>query len=178
MKIVINGIHANLRFSSAHMIPLHECCGGIHGHSYIVDVQFEGERSGEFGFVVDFREAKDIVREICSRLDHKVLIPSKSRTIEFVENSENFQDIENRRFSNVQKDGGKSIEFKIMQKEYKLPQEDCCLLPLESTSAEDLAEYFAEEIYKYLKETDNNIKSIQICVNEGIGQGAYFKKSV
>jgi len=65
MKIVINGIHANLRFSSAHMIPLHKSCGGIHGHSYIVDVQFEGERSGEFGFVVDFKKAKDIVHEIC-----------------------------------------------------------------------------------------------------------------
>jgi 6-pyruvoyltetrahydropterin/6-carboxytetrahydropterin synthase len=159
MKIVINGIHANLRFSSAHIIPLHESCGGIHGHSYIVDVQFEGERTGEFGFVVDFKKAKDIVRGICSRLDHKVLIPSHSKTIEF------------------QKEDDKSIEFRIMQKEYRLPLEDCCLLPLETTSAEDLAEYFAEEISKHLKETEN-IRSIQICVNEGIGQGAYFEKSL
>jgi len=160
MKIVINGIHANLRFSSAHMIPLHKSCGGIHGHSYIVDVQFEGERAGEFGFVVDFKKAKSIVSSICSRLDHKILIPSKSKTIEF------------------QKKDGKSIEFKIMQKEYRLPLEDCCLLPLESTSAEDLAEYFAGEIYKRLKEIDNNVICIHICVNEGIGQGAYFEKSV
>jgi len=159
MKIVINGIHANLRFSSAHMIPFHEFCGGIHGHSYIVDVQFEGERTGEFGFVVDFKKAKDIVRRICSRLDHKVLIPSKSRKIEF------------------KKEDSESIEFRIMQKEYRLPLEDCCLLPLETTSAEDLAEYFAEEISKHLKET-GNISSIQICVNEGIGQGAYFRKSL
>lgn len=42
MKIVINGIHANLRFASAHMIPCHEFCGGIHGHSYHVDVTVEG----------------------------------------------------------------------------------------------------------------------------------------
>lgn len=159
MKIVINGIHANLRFSSAHMIPLHESCGGIHGHSYIVDVQFEGERSGEFGFVVDFKQAKDIVRRICSRLDHKVLIPEKSKVIHF----KNMDSL--------------SVEFKIGKKEYKLPLEDCCILPLGSTSAEDLAEYFAEEIFKYLKETDNNISSVQICVNEGIGQGAYFQKT-
>ncbi|WP_414470245.1 6-carboxytetrahydropterin synthase [Methanobacterium sp. ACI-7] len=158
MKIVINGIHANLRFSSAHMIPLHESCGGIHGHSYIVDVEFEGERSGEFGFVVDFKKAKGIVREICSELDHKVLLPSESNVIQFKTQDK------------------KSIEFQIGEKDYKLPLEDCCLLPLKSTSAEDLAEYFTEEIFKYLEETNNNISCVQICVNEGIGQGAYFQK--
>lgn len=159
MKIVINGIHANLRFSSAHMIPLHESCGGIHGHSYIVDLVIEGERSGEFGFVVDFKKAKRVVRDICSELDHKVLIPCKSDVVEFTNKDEN------------------SIEFTVGQKEYKLPLEDCCLLPLKSTSAEDLAEYFAEEIFKYLEKINNNLSSVQVCVNEGIGQGAYFQKT-
>ncbi len=160
MKGMINGVHSNLRFSSAHMIPLHEDCGVIHGHSYIVDVQFEGERSGEFGFVVDFKKAKGIVRDICSRLDHKVLIPCESDVVDFMHKDE------------------KSIEFIVGKKEYKLPLEDCCLLPLKSTSAEDLAEYFAEEIFKYLEGTNNNISSVQICINEGIGQGAYFEKSM
>lgn len=159
MKIEINGIHANLRFSSAHMIPLHESCGGIHGHSYIVDLQVEGERNGKFGFVVDFKEAKGIVRDICSKFDHKVLIPCNNDAIEFTYKDD------------------KSIEFKIGKKEYKLPLEDCCLLELKSTSAEDLAEYFAEETFKYLKETNSSISSVQICVNEGIGQGACFQKT-
>jgi len=160
MKVVINGIHANLRFSSAHMIPLHESCGGIHGHSYIVDLAIEGERSGKFGFVVDFKQAKGIVRDMCSELDHKVLIPCKSDVIKFTEKNEN------------------SIEFTVGQKEYKLPLEDCCLLPLKSTSAEDLAEYFAEETFKYLVKTNSNISRVQVCVNEGIGQGAHYEKSI
>ena len=161
MKIIINGIHANLRFSSAHMIPCHQFCGGIHGHSYHVDVQVEGERSGEFGFVVDFKKVKELMREICEKLDHKVLIPLNSAEIEF-------KNLEN------------SIEFSISDKEYKLPAEDCYLLPLKSTSAEDLAEYFADKLYNLLKEdgdkSENTIKSVQICVNEGIGQGAYFER--
>lgn len=160
MKIVINGIHANLRFASAHMIPLHESCGGIHGHSYIVDLVIEGERSGEFGFVVDFKQAKNTVRSICKKLDHKVLIPYKSDVIEFVNKDKN------------------SLEFIIGQKEYKLPIEDCCILPIKSTSAEDLAEYFAKEIFKYLEKTNSNISRVQVCVNEGIGQGAYYEESV
>ena len=159
MKIVINGIHANLRFSSAHMIPRHQFCGGIHGHSYHVDVVVEGERSGRFRFVVDFKEVKGIVRHICSKLDHKVLIPLKSDEIKF----KNLED---------------PVEFSIGPKEYKLPLEDCCLLPLDSTSAEDLAEFFAEELYNVLKESEDEITGVQICVNEGIGQGAYFVKKV
>lgn len=159
MKIVINGIHANLRFSSAHMIPKHQFCGGIHGHSYHVDVVVEGERCGEFGFVVDFKKVKEITRQICSKLDHKVLIPLKSDEIEF---------------KNLEND----VEFSIGHKDYKLPQEDCCLLPLKSTSAEELAEYFAEKIFNSIKKSENRaddeISSVQVCVNEGIGQGAYF----
>ncbi len=159
MKIVINGIHANLRFSSAHMIPCHEFCGGIHGHSYHVDVQVEGERGGEFGFVVDFKKVKGVMRDLCTKLDHKVLIPLNNDEIVF---------------KNL--DG--SVEFSIGEKEYKLPAEDCHLLPLKSTSAEDLAEYLAEKLYNSLKSGSNDtIRSVQVCVNEGIGQGAYFEKS-
>ena len=38
MKINLDGIHTNLRFSSAHMVIGHPSCGRIHGHSYIVDI--------------------------------------------------------------------------------------------------------------------------------------------
>ncbi len=159
MKIVINGIHANLRFSAAHIIPKHESCGVIHGHSYIVDVVVEGERSGEFGFVVDFKKVKSIVRDICKKLDHRVLIPIKNTEMDF----KNLED---------------SVEFSIGPKEYKLPVEDCVLLDLKSTSAEDLSQYFAEELYQRLKKLNSELSSVQICVNEGIGQGAYFTKNV
>jgi len=158
MKIVINGIHANLRFSAAHMIPKHESCGVIHGHSYIVDVVVEGERSGDFGFVVDFKMVKDIIRRMCKKLDHRVLIPTKNQEIKF----DNLDD---------------PVRFSIGNKEYMLPLEDCLLLDLKSTSAEDLSEYFAEELYHDLKRINSKISSVEICVNEGIGQGAYFTKN-
>lgn len=158
MKIVINGIHANLRFSAAHMIPEHESCGVIHGHSYIVDVVVEGERSGEFGFVVDFKKVKGIVRNLCNELDHRVLIPLKNPKIHF-------------------KNINGPVEFSIGKKEYVLPLEDCRLLDLKSTSAEDLAEYFAHELFHDLKKINSEISQVQICVNEGIGQGAYFTKN-
>jgi 6-pyruvoyltetrahydropterin/6-carboxytetrahydropterin synthase len=158
MKIVINGIHANLRFSAAHMIPEHESCGVIHGHSYIVDVVVEGDRSGEFGFVVDFKEVKNIVRDLCKKMDHRVLIPLKNSKI---------------KFTNIEG----PIEFSIGDKNYMLPNEDCLLLDLRSTSAEELSEHFATELYDSLIKINPGISSVQICVNEGIGQGAYFTKN-
>jgi 6-pyruvoyltetrahydropterin/6-carboxytetrahydropterin synthase len=156
MKIVINGIHANLRFASAHMIPCHEFCGGIHGHSYHVDVIVEGERGGQFGFVADFKTVKALIRKMCKELDHKLLIPENSKELEF-----------------ISKD---PVEFSIGTKEYKIPREDCCLLPLPSTSAEDLAEYLADKLFQELR-NEGDIKSVEICVNEGIGQGAYSTKT-
>ena len=90
-------------------------------------------------------------------MDHRVLIPLKNPKIDF-------KDIE------------RNVEFFIGNKHYILPQEDCLLLDLNSTSAEDMAEYFAEELYHSLKEINSEISSVQICVNEGIGQGAYFTK--
>ncbi|UTB33683.1 MAG: 6-carboxytetrahydropterin synthase [Methanobacterium sp. ERen5] len=158
MKIIINGIHANLRFSAAHMIPEHESCGVIHGHSYIVDVVVEGDRSGEFGFVVDFKEVKKIVRDLCKKMDHRVLIPLKNPKI---------------KFTNIKG----PIEFSIGDKNYMLPNEDCMLLDLKSTSAEELSEYFATELHSSLIKINPGISSVQICVNEGIGQGAYFTKN-
>ena len=77
MKILVNGIQSNLRFSSAHVIPGHESCGFIHGHSYFVDVEIEGERAGDFEFVVDFKDVKkygtlkkdvgEILRKLCEQ---------------------------------------------------------------------------------------------------------------
>lgn len=82
MKVNLDGIHANLRFSAAHMVIGHESCGKIHGHSYIVDVEVSGERSGKFGFVIDFKILKSIARKICKSLDHRVLIPVDSPDLE------------------------------------------------------------------------------------------------
>ncbi|MCL2157099.1 MAG: 6-carboxytetrahydropterin synthase [Methanobrevibacter sp.] len=170
MKIMINGIHANLRFSSAHIIPNHESCGCIHGHSYLVDVEIEGERSGEFEFVADFKDVKESVRKICNRLDHKVLIPINNENMEFKGlnpseklSLEDFKDL-------------KFLDFSIGNKNYKLPKEDCVLLPLKHTSAEELSKYFTCKLFEDIQNKGYNIATISLGVNEGIGQGALFKK--
>ncbi len=171
MKILVNGIQSNLRFSSAHVIPGHESCGFIHGHSYFVDVEIEGERAGKFEFVVDFKDIKKYTKAICDELDHRLLIPVYNDLIEF-------KDFDKKKDSifNLKKE--KSVYFKIDGKGYTIPSVDCVFLPLPYTSAEELSKFFAESLAKKLSEDYNNLEYISVCVNEGIGQGAEYRKEL
>ena len=158
MKIILDGIHTNLRFSSAHMIIGHDACGKIHGHSYILDLEIEGEPTGEYGFVIDFKIIKEIARKICKSLDHRLIIPYNHPEIEVIEENDEI------------------FHFKTQdKKEYLVPQEDIVILPIKSTNAESIAVYITEKIMDELLEY-NNLKYIEIQVNEGIGQGAAYKK--
>ena len=170
MKIIINGIHGNLRFSSAHIIPTHDSCGCIHGHSYFVDVEIEGEKSGEFEFVADFKDIKDSVRRICEKLDHRILIPINNEKMEFKGlNDSNELSLDD--FKDID-----YLDFTIENKNYKFPIEDCVLLPLKHTSAEELSKYFACKLFEDIQNKGYDIATISLCVNEGIGQGALYKK--
>lgn len=175
MKIMINGINAGLRFSSAHIIPAHVSCGFIHGHSYFVDVEIEGNRSGDYDFVVDFKDVKNSVRSICKKLDHRVLIPINNKNMKF-KGINHFEELDSDELSVLDFCNKDYVEFIIKNKEYKFPMEDCVLLPLKHSSAEELSQYFANIIFEDLKEKGYEIDSVSVCVNEGIGQGAFCKK--
>lgn len=157
MRVNLDGIHTNLRFSAAHMVIGHESCGKIHGHSYIVDVEVDGERSGKFGFVIDFKILKNITRDICKSLDHRVLIPVNSPDLSMKYEDEN------------------TVEFTVLDcLDYKLPKQDVVLLPITSTTAESLSVYITENIVEEIKDFDN-LNYIEVQVNEGIGQGASYR---
>ena len=169
MKIMINGIQSNLRFSSAHVIPGHESCGSIHGHSYFVDVEIEGERAGEFEFVVDFKDVKSYTKAICNELDHRLLIPVYNNLIDI-------KDFDKKTDSIFDLKEEKTVYFKIAGKGYSIPSEDCVFLPLPYSSAEELSKFFAETLAKKLAEKYDNLEYVAVGVNEGIGQGAIYKK--
>ena len=171
MKILINGIQSNLRFSSAHVIPGHESCGFIHGHSYFVDVEIGGERAGKFDFVVDFKDVKSYTRAICDELDHRLQIPVNNDQIEFKDFDKNKDSI-----FDLQKQ--KSVYFKIDGKGYTIPSVDCVFLPLPYSSAEELSMFFAKTLAKKLAETYDNLEYVAVCVNEGIGQGAEYREDL
>lgn len=149
MWIELDGWKAKLRFSACHIIPYHKKCGRLHGHTYAVSVKIIGEQFGEF--IIDFEVVKQIVSELCDKLDHRVLLAEKDPRLSFFKDKE-------------------SVKVVIQNgKTYLFPLEDVVFLPIDSLSAEDLCKYFTKEIAKRLKVS--NLTKIYVRVDEGIGQG-------
>ena len=155
--IYIDGWKANIRFSSAHIIPEYEKCGRLHGHTYAVHLKIFG-KPDEKGIIVDFSQVKETLKEICCDLDHKVLIPEKNSKVKIEKENDN-------------------LTILTLGKRYVLPFSDCCLLPINSTSAEKLSEYLLKRFIEKASLVDR-IDSIEIGVDEGFGQGARISKKI
>ena len=61
-------------FAAAHRLEAyHGKCENLHGHNFMVEAFFEGERLNEEGMLVDFAILKGYVNEALSELDHKYI---------------------------------------------------------------------------------------------------------
>ena len=140
--------HPTMSFSSAHFVISGGECEALHGHNYSVEVTIKGVID-ESGMVVDFREVKREVAKVCKILDHKVLLPGVSPSIQ------------------VEEDGG-SVFVSVEGKKYQFPLVDCVILPIRSTTAEHLAQYLSSQM-----EFSNNLV-VTICVSESRGSAGCY----
>lgn len=63
-----------LGFSAAHSLRgVGTRCENLHGHNWVVEVSVEGRRLDSKGICIDFRDLKEMVREVVDRLDHQYL---------------------------------------------------------------------------------------------------------
>jgi len=61
-------------FSAAHKLEdYHGRCEDLHGHNFIVEALFNGERVGTGGMVIDFQILKNHLREVLEKLDHRYI---------------------------------------------------------------------------------------------------------
>jgi len=153
--IEIDGWKSNISFSSAHIIPEYEKCGRLHGHTYAVHAKISGEPDNK-GIIIDFSLLKNMLRKIAGDLDHKVLIPEKSKAIKIIKEKKN-------------------VKINSQDNSYVFPLSDCIFLPIGSTSAENLAGYILDKILKKIS-LPSNVDGIEIGVDEGYGQGARISK--
>jgi 6-pyruvoyltetrahydropterin/6-carboxytetrahydropterin synthase len=65
----------SLAFDYAHILPLVEKCSILHGHTSTVMVEIIGEMKDNL--VIDFGEAKRIIKDTLSIIDHKFFISKK-----------------------------------------------------------------------------------------------------
>ncbi len=151
-----------LVFSSAHFITFrgHQC-ETLHGHNYRVGVTAEGGVDDETMFVVDFSILKKAVRKLVEEIDHKVLLPLKNPKLAF--RDEGHQ---------------RHVDY-FGQHTYTFPVVDCAMVPIENTTAEMLAQYFANRTWKELGDIGiRNLTAIEMEVEESFGQAATYRLAI
>jgi len=61
-------------FAAAHrLVGYQGKCEDLHGHNFVVEAFFSGEKLGDDGLLVDFKILKDYLRNVLDSLDHKYL---------------------------------------------------------------------------------------------------------
>ncbi|RLF30094.1 MAG: 6-pyruvoyl tetrahydropterin synthase family protein [Thermoplasmata archaeon] len=153
--VEIDGWKNSICFSASHLITGHKKCGQLHGHTYAIHAKIYGEKNKD-DIILDFSTIKKLLREIAEELDHKTLIPEKNNAVTILIKE-------------------KKVEISANNKKYVLPLEDCVLIPFSFTTAENLAEHVLNRLIEKIRLAEN-IKKIEICIDEGVGQGAGIEK--
>lgn len=82
-------IAKNFTWEMSHRLPYHQAaCKNIHGHSYKMRVELEGDLD-EFGMVLDYYQIKQIVMPLINKLDHCFLCdPNDNLMIKFLKEND------------------------------------------------------------------------------------------
>jgi len=81
-------ITTRMEFDAGHRIPGHKStCKNLHGHRYALEVTIKGEvimleQASEFGMVMDFKDAKELIKStIVDRWDHAFIVYEKDHEV-------------------------------------------------------------------------------------------------
>jgi 6-pyruvoyltetrahydropterin/6-carboxytetrahydropterin synthase len=70
-------------------------------------------------------------------------------------------------------ESGRSVRVRYRDREWVFPREDCCLLPIENTTAELLARHVARRLLDELREQHRFEPDVlRVEVEENVGQSA------
>jgi len=137
-------------FDYAHILPLVEKCSILHGHTSLIMVELVGQM--ENNLLIDFSDAKRIIKEAISVIDHKFFI--------------------NKKYLKSEDDSHFKIKFEGPKGMFDLqvPKNTTYLLDGEAT-----VENLSTEIIKILApKFPKNVEAIGVYVYEGYNKGAHI----
>ena len=159
-EICVEG--GDYKFSCAHFVAFKGFREKLHGHNYTVRARLGG-LLGPDGYVLDFGIVKKALREACKSLNEGVIIPMKSDVLQIMVTDAGQVEIIT--------EGGSF---------YSIPSEDCKLLPVYHSTAEELAEYLWHHVAACIGHdtlVQRGVKWMEITVYERPTQGACFKRN-
>lgn len=139
-------------FSAAHFITFAgDICERLHGHNYGVRVAVEGPLDAN-RYVVDFIALRDAVLAETAQWDHHVLLPTEHAEIRIHSDD-------------------KETTATFRERRWVFPNEDCILLPVINTTAEEMARVLAERVRERTREQFGSALTwIEVAVDENHGQ--------
>lgn len=147
-----------VRFAAAHFATYNGECEPLHGHSYEVAAEVEGGLGAD-SWVIDFSELKAALRGVCHELDHRFILQANSRDL------------------HIDRSGTAWKVRTPAEIGYVLPAADVVALPIDNSTAERLAEYLGDELWRALESNGHsNIERLSLEVCEGPGQRARFTR--
>ncbi len=142
-----------LKFAAAHFATFEGKCEPLHGHNYAISIEVAGTLT-EDSWVIDFSALKAIGRAVCDEVDHKFLLQRDSRQLQIEEGMSNWK-------------------IRFLERGFVFPKVDVVALPIDNTTAERLAEWFAGRVSAELRARGAlNIASVSVTVEEAPGQAA------
>jgi len=144
----------HLVFSAAHFITFNgDTCERLHGHNWRASAEIEGPLD-ENHYVFDFIALRDALQAIVNELDHRVLLPTKHPRVR------------------VRELAGE-VEARFEERRWLFPLGDCVLLPVENTTAEQIAHWIAALLReRILSKTPHRLELLSVEVEETFGQSA------
>ncbi|MBH77661.1 MAG: 6-pyruvoyl tetrahydrobiopterin synthase [Dehalococcoidia bacterium] len=144
-----------LRFAAAHFATFLGDCEPLHGHNYDVIVELEGNLTQD-SWVWDFGELKKLTKGIADELDHKFILQRESQVLTIIE-------------------GENQWEISYKERQYIFPKSDVAALPIDNSTAERIAEWFAVRLQEALaRQEAHNIKRLTVGIEEMPGQTGWY----
>jgi len=147
------------KFSCAHFLIFPDGSKErLHGHNYQVGIEIGGALT-ERGLVVDFKQAKPVVRELCDELDEHVLLPGEHPELQI----------------DAVVDGHRPWRYR--QCRYLAPADEVIVLPISNTSAENFATWIGRELCRRLRERFgiSQVQHLRVTVSETSGQHGVYE---
>ena len=81
----------DFKWEAAHRLPWHKGkCKHLHGHSYRMTVELEGEPNSQ-GLVIDFNDIKSMIEPHIQELDHTTIISANDAELKQVFDEKNWK---------------------------------------------------------------------------------------
>jgi 6-pyruvoyltetrahydropterin/6-carboxytetrahydropterin synthase len=149
----------SLRFAAAHFATFGGDCEPLHGHNYAVTVELGGALTVE-AWVLDFHEVKRIARRICNELDHKFILQLDGRELGIARRTSEY-------------------EVSFAGRRYVMPESDVAALPIDNSTAERLAEWFAGRFAAELAVAGvGNVETLTVGIEEAPGQAGWYTMEI